>query len=70
MDSETKNRMIKFIESIKQTNQSITAEIELFTDWVYDTAYRKGWDHGYWRIDPDYSYQISNLKRKKHTQSK
>jgi|GEM_PF-2383631 len=66
MDSEARNKMRGFINSIAtKTTADIQPDIEVFTDWVYDLAYRKGWNHGYWRIDPDYTYQILNLRRKR-----
>jgi len=66
MDSETRTKMRGFINSIiSKPFSEIESDTETFTDWVYDLAYRKGWNHGYWKIDPDYSYQTFNLRRRK-----
>lgn len=43
----------------------LTSELEKFTDWVYDLAYRKGWNHGYWKQDTDMSFQTCQMRRKR-----
>ena len=65
MDSQTRSRLKQLITSMDVSSDDNTAhDLEEFTDWVYDIAYRKGWQHGLWKRDPDFSYQTSGLARK------
>ncbi len=66
MDSETRSAMKKHLNSLSVCDEQRRADlVELFTDWVYDQAYRKGWHHGYWRQDADISFQVSGMIRRR-----
>ena len=68
MDSETRSRLKQLQTEIAQLSSGdIDSKLEIFTDWVYDLAYRKGWYDGLWRQEADYSYQTHNMYRKKKT---
>jgi len=59
MDAETRRKMKRFVEQIEKQNKvDPLTELEIYTDWVYDLAYRKGWNHGFWRQEADISHQI------------
>lgn len=65
MDSEIRTKMNQQIKEIDTLAPHARAHhFEQFVDWVYDLAYRKGWDHGYWRQDVDMSHQVSGLVRR------
>lgn len=65
MDSETRSKLKQFKTDRSPDSSDFESQMELFTDWVYDQAYRKGWFHGYWLQDADYAYQRAGLRRKK-----
>ena len=65
MDSETRRKMNEILKTVADEKQVFKQITEDFTDWVYDLAYRKGWQDGYWRQDVDLSYQTAFLKRRK-----
>jgi len=66
MDSETRSDFRKMRSGIlKNLSEQIVFELELAIDAIFDRAYRKGWDHGYWKQDADLSYQTYSLKRRK-----
>ncbi len=68
MDSETRSKLKQLqteLSSISSVDMGF--KLEMFTDWVYDLAYRKGWYDGLWRQDADYSHQTHNMSRKKRT---
>jgi hypothetical protein len=50
---------------LRNLPEQIVSELELVIDAIFDRAYRKGWDHGYWKQDADLSYQTYSLKRRK-----
>ena len=65
MDSETRSKMKEHLMNLASNDANSTEYlVEMFTDWVYDQAYRKGWHNGYWRQDVDMSFQVSGLIRR------
>ena len=65
MDSQTRSKLKQVITELGvSSDDNAEHKLESFTDWVYDLAYRKGWQHGLWKRDPDFSYQTSGLARK------
>jgi len=65
MDSQTRNKLKQMFSVLNvSSDDNAKHELENFTDWVYDLAYRKGWQHGLWKKEPDLSYQTSGLARK------
>ncbi|MEW6534634.1 MAG: hypothetical protein AB1454_03305 [Candidatus Auribacterota bacterium] len=66
MDSETRSELRRMrIGVLRNLPEQIVSELELVIDAIFDRAYRKGWDHGYWKQDADLSYQTYSLKRRK-----
>ena len=65
MDSETRSKMKQHLTHLATCDDNSREYIvEIFTDWVYDQAYRKGWHNGYWRQDVDMNFQVSGLIRR------
>lgn len=68
MDAQTRSKLKQVITLISVAHENkIADQLENFTDWVYDLAYRKGWQHGLWKKEPDYNYQTNALLRRKRT---